>query len=99
MKTLKLSLLALLTVFMASCGGHLSGTYVQSRGTGALTDSKMIFSGSKVQIVMMGTATECKYEKDGDQIKIINGDKNQIITIDKDGCLDGGEIMGKFCKQ
>jgi hypothetical protein len=96
MKTLKLSFLLLLTVLLASCGSHMSGTYVNSGGLGG----KITFvSGSKAQIEMMGATTECTYEKEGNQVKLINGDKNQILTIDKNGCLDGGEMMGKYCKQ
>ncbi len=89
------------SLLLASCGGGgLSGTYIQSGGMSSmLGQAKMTFSGNKVQLEMMGSTTECKYEKEGDKIKLINGDKNQILTIDKNGCLDGGDIMGKFCKQ
>jgi hypothetical protein len=96
MKTLRLCILLLSVAFLASCGGHLSGTYVNSGGIGG----KLHFiSGGKVQVEQMGTTIECTYEKNGDQVKLISGEKNQILTIDKNGCLDGGEIMGKFCKQ
>ena len=76
----------------SACGSHMSGTYVNSDAMGG----KMTFvSGSKVQVEILGTITECSYEKNGDQVKLINGDKNQILTIDKDGCSTGGNYNGE----
>ena len=99
MKTLKLSIFIFSVFFLASCGGGLSGTYViKNSYSGAIESQLHFISGSKVQVTQNGTTVECKYEKDGDQLKLIFGDKSQIFTIDKNGCLDGGE-MSKYCKQ
>lgn len=53
----------------------------------------------KVSTMIFGVATETPYEVDGDKIKFhFPGGKNVVLTIQKDGSLDGG-LLGKFIKQ
>ncbi|GAA3972946.1 hypothetical protein [Mucilaginibacter dorajii] len=101
MKTSIGSIILLSAALLAGCRGGLSGTYKQTGGLMAgMASGKMTFvSGNKVDIEINGVTSECTYEKDGDQVKLISGDRNQVLAIDKEGCLDGGEIMGKFCKE
>jgi len=102
MKSLKLSIIAtFVTIWLAGCSNGLSGTYKQSGGlmSGMMSGELKFTSGSKVLVTINGISSECTYEKNGDMLKLITGDKNQVMTIDKDGCIDGGEIMGKFCKE
>jgi hypothetical protein len=41
---------------------------------------------------------EGTYEIEGEQVKVTNNGETQLLTIDADGCLDGGRRIGKYCK-
>ncbi len=101
MKTSRLILFAsLLSLAMATgivgCKG-LSGTYV-ARGDAFL--EKIAFnSNGNVEISVMGVTQPGTFKKDGDKVTISIAGENHVFTIDKDGCLDGGSIIGKYCKE
>lgn len=46
----------------------------------------------------MGMSTEITYELKGKELKLITPQGNQILNIDENGCIDGGKLLGKFCK-
>ncbi|RZL44877.1 MAG: hypothetical protein EOP00_18775 [Pedobacter sp.] len=100
MKTLKNVLIALTLSAVFGCGGGLNGTY---KGTGAMgmVDIQIKFiSSSKAQItggsMGMSSTSEVEYEKSGNEVKFIANGKNDIYTLDDNGCLTSGET--KLCK-
>ena len=94
-KTLHASSLATLTLAFAACGG-LSGTY-SGKETGFL-DDLTFHSGGKVDATFMGMTKEGTYKKDGKRVTItVNGD-TQVLTLAANGCLEGGGILGTYCK-
>lgn len=100
MKTLKNGLLALTIGLLFGCGSGLSGTY---KGTGAmgLVDIEIKFtSSSKAQVtgggMGMSSTSEIEYEKNGNEVKLMANGKNDIYTIDENGCLTSGDV--KLCK-
>jgi hypothetical protein len=94
-KTFCASSLATLTLALAACGG-LSGTY-SGKGTGFL-DDLTFHSGGKVDATFMGMTKEGTYNKDGKRVTItVNGD-TQVLTLAGNGCLEGGGILGTYCK-
>ncbi len=100
----KLSLfyvLAAVAVIFSSCGGGLSGKY-KGEGPMGISTIEIEFKSNGKALVTgggmgMSSTQEIDYEKDGDQVKLIVGGQNQILTIDKDGCLDG--MSTKLCKE
>jgi hypothetical protein len=94
-KTLRATSLATLTLALAACGG-LSGTY-SGKGTGFL-DDLTFHSGGKVDATFMGMTKEGTFKKDGKRVTItVNGD-TQVLTLASNGCLEGGGILGTYCK-
>src|SRR5438093_12902440 len=78
------------------CGRSISGEYT---GDKASFFEKLVFkSGGKVEISFMGGTEEAGFEVEGDKVKITNAGQTQILTIDSNGCLNGGGIVGKYCK-
>ena len=81
---------------LAGCGNKLDGVY-SGRNTGFF--EKMDFtSGDKVEITFMGMTKEGTYVVDGKKVKITVGAETSIFAIDDKGCLDGGGLIGKYCK-
>lgn len=101
-KSLTTTLLATLVVLaLAGCDRGLSGTYTSdgSARYGNLIESMTFKPGGKVEVVAMGMTKELPYEMEGKKVKIVDEAKTAtILTIDDNGCLDGGELIGKFCK-
>jgi hypothetical protein len=94
-KTFRASSLATLTLALAACGG-LSGTY-SGKGTGFL-DDLTFHSGGKVDATFMGMTKEGTYKRDGKRVTItVNGD-TQVLTLADNGCLEGGGLLGTYCK-
>ena len=97
------SMMALVAILIATvtllvgCGKKLSGTYT---GEGVPFKQLKFTSGNKVELTtLMDSVNEATYVVEGDKVKISAGGQTQIFTIDKDGCLNGGGMIGKFCKQ
>lgn len=42
---------------------------------------------------------EATYEVDGKKVKVTTGGDTQIFTIDDTGCLDGGQLLGRYCRE
>jgi hypothetical protein len=95
----RVAILIMATAFLAGCGSKLSGTYKVDT-SGGMPFEKMEFSGSKVELTdANGGMTEATYAVDGDKVKISVAGMTQIWTMDKDGALNGGGVIGRFVKQ
>jgi hypothetical protein len=46
----------------------------------------------------MSMTKEATYEVDGDRVKVTHGGDTQVFTIDGKGCLDGGRLLGVYCR-
>jgi len=86
-----------LVALVAGCGHKLSGTYA---GESLAFKELKFISGSKVELTsLMDTTTEATYTVEGDKVKISAAGQTQVFTLDKNGCLDGGGLIGTFCKR
>ena len=56
-------------------------------------------SGDKVEVTAMGTTHEGTYVLEGKRVKITVSGDTTIMTIDDQGCLDAGGMVGKLCKK
>lgn len=95
---------AVLTCFaLPACGGtsHLSGTYVAKGaglGNGLVMDKLEFGSGDSVTLSMMAQKIRVTYKIDGKQLLLSANGQQMVFDIESDGCLNGGELYGKFCK-
>lgn len=98
-KSIAIAMLA--CVLVAGCGHSLSGTYLPKGGGigNGLVMSKLNFiSSSEVDITMMEQTVRANYKVDGKQVLLIVNNQQEVFNIDDNGCLDGGNLFGKFCK-
>ncbi len=96
MKPVKIFILVVAFSTMIGCN-QMNGTY---NGTDQAHFDKIVFvSKYKVELIFLGSTVEAEYEKEGNHLKINTAMGKQVLNIDKDGCLDGGFIMGKYCKE
>ena len=87
--------LATLPVFLLGCSKSLSGTYGEKGGV-----SFEFHSNGKVDLDVIGPKQEGTYVVEDGKVKITNGAQGTMVfDIDDKGCLDGGAMMGKLCKQ
>jgi hypothetical protein len=91
-----------LTLFLLSgCDSGLNGTYTPDGNSpyGNMISSLTFKPGGKVEVTTLGMTQEVSYEREGMKIKVMtDGKTSTIFTIDEKGCLDGGKLIGKFCK-
>lgn len=80
---------------LVGCGDKLSGTY---EGEGGLLDKIEFTSGDKVEITALGQTQEGTYVVEDNKVKITIDGKTNVLTIRDDGCLEGGAMVGVFCK-
>lgn len=86
----------LVALLFTSCDTGLSGTYASQ---GGLINQTLSFKpGGKVEVSAMGITREGTYEVEGKKVKLTVSGDTTILTIDANGCLDGGGMIGKFCK-
>ena len=83
-------------VLLAGCGSKVDGTY--SGSAESFFERLTLKSGGKADVTFMGMTKEGEYTVDGKQVKITVGGENQLFTVDDKGCLDGGGIIGRYCK-
>jgi len=94
---MKHRIVLVLPLLTLACGQSVSGTY-SGKGTGFL--EKIEFrDDEKVELTFMGMTKEGTYEIDDDRVKINNGGEITILKITDDDCLEGGGIIGKYCKE
>lgn len=80
---------------LAGCGKSLSGTYGKKGGV-----NFEFHSNGKVDLDVIGPIQEATYVVEDGKVKITNGNQGtMVLKIDDQGCLDGGMMMGKLCKQ
>ena len=93
---------ALLCLLAAGCGHRsLSGVYLPKGGGigNGLVMSKLEFiSGDSVNISMMEQTVRANYKIEDKQVLLIVNGQQEVFNLDADGCLDGGNLFGKFCK-
>jgi hypothetical protein len=93
---------ACLTLANCSCGDpSFSGTYVPPGNVPAdsVVLQKLEFgSGNSVAVTMMGQKVSVTYKADSKQVTLNASGQQLVFTIDKDGCLNGGDAYGKLCK-
>jgi len=90
-----LLLVAAPLALLLGCGNSLSGTYGQKGGV-----SFEFHSNGKVELDVIGPVQEATYVVEDGKVKITNGSQGtMVLKIDDKGCLDGGMMMGKLCKQ
>jgi hypothetical protein len=97
------SLAAVLTcVAVAGCGRtSLSGTYLPKgggMGNGLVMEKLEFGSGNSVTLTMMEQKVRVTYTVDGKQLLLNANGQQMVFDIDSKGCLDGGNLYGKFCK-
>jgi hypothetical protein len=56
-------------------------------------------SGGKVEVSALGATKEGTFVLDGKKVKVTISGDTTIMTIDDQGCLDAGSMIGKFCKK
>ena len=91
----------LLCLFVAGCGHSLSGTYLPKgggMGNGFVMSKLEFISGTEVNISMMEQTVRANYKVDGKQVLLIVNGQQEVFNLTDDGCLDGGNLFGKFCK-
>jgi hypothetical protein len=93
-------LLGVFVTSVAGCGRHLSGTYTQAGGSiSSVAPHKLTFHGGKVDVSLRGSTTQADYEIKGDQVILHFGPNTETLTLAKNGCLNGGLLLGEFCKE
>ena len=89
-----LALAALWIAMLSACGNGLSGTY------GKKGEVNFEFhSNGKVELDILGPIQEATYVVEDGKVKISGAQGTMVLRIDEKGCLDGGAMMGKLCKQ
>jgi hypothetical protein len=84
-----------LALLLSGCGKSLSGTYGKKGGV-----SFEFHSNGKVELDVIGPIQEATYVVEDGKVKITNGIHGTIVLkIDEKGCLDGGFMFGRLCKQ
>jgi hypothetical protein len=87
-----------LAASLSACGGAtVEGKYVGQDDT--FIDSLTFKSGGKVDVELVGVTHEGTYEIDGNSVTVVapNGTKTPL-TIASNGCLEGGGLVGTYCK-
>jgi hypothetical protein len=101
MKIKPIAIAILACLLAAGCSRGLSGTYLPKGGGmgNGLVMSKLEFiNGSEVNISMMEQTVRASYKIDGKQVLLIVNGQQEVFNLDDAGCLDGGNLFGKFCK-
>jgi len=88
----------LVAMVLVGCGSgsSLDGVY-SGENTGFLDKIEFV-GGDKAELTFMGMTKEATYVVEDRKVKIKQGDEVTILRIDDAGCLDGGGIIGKYCK-
>ena len=82
-------------LLLAGCGNSLSGTYGTKGGV-----TFEFHRNGKVDLDVIGPVQEASYVVEDGKVKITSGSQGtMVLQIDSQGCLDGGAMMGRLCKQ
>ncbi|MEZ5558193.1 MAG: hypothetical protein R3E86_06550 [Pseudomonadales bacterium] len=88
------SLVALL--LLSGCGSSVEGVY-SGKDTGFL-DQIELKGDNRAELMFMGTIREGTWEVQDGKVRINNNGDISLLTIDDQGCLDGGNLLGRYCK-
>jgi hypothetical protein len=98
MKILKTLLVFSVCLSVFSCNNkQLEGIYMGNDN--AFFNQLTFKTNNKVELVFMGATTEANYHLEDNKVKITSSGETQILTITKDGCLDGGGFIGIYCNE
>jgi hypothetical protein len=85
-----------LAVSSAAWAAKLEGEY---QGTGNSFFEKLTFKpGGKVRVTFMGMTKVGTYEIEENEVLITVGNETNVFTLDDQGCVVGGGLLGKYCK-
>ena len=88
---------------LVGCGQRLSGTYVPSgkapKGLGFVFDKFEFGSGDTIDISAFGVMQRGTYKVDGKKVIITVAGQSTVMPLDDKGCVDGGDLIGKYCKK
>lgn len=88
------ALVCLSVAMLSACGKGLSGTY------GKKGEVTMAFhSNGKVELDILGPTQEATYVVEDGKVKVNGAQGTMVLRIDDKGCLEGGAMLGKLCKQ
>jgi hypothetical protein len=85
-----------IALLLAACSGGPRGEYTADQG--AFFDKLVFRSGGEVDIGFMGGTGAGNYKVDGKRVLVTVNGKTQVFGIDRDGCIDGGSGIGRYCK-
>ena len=94
----KLIAISIFVFVLSACGSKLDGVTYEQHNQILGTTSLKFESKGRVYLSMAGTETELKYEVDGNKVKLITPQGNQILMLQQDGSLDGWPT-GKLLKK
>jgi hypothetical protein len=81
-------------VALGACGDSgVSGN--KYGGPDCLFDSIEFTSGDSGYMTQFGVQSQFSYTRDGDRVIVTMGNDNAVFTLDDDGALDGGTLLGK----
>lgn len=80
---------------VAACDDGVSGTYAGKEDSFL---EKLEFKSDKVDVTGFGETKQGTYEVDGEKVIVTISGEAQVFTRDDEGCLDGGMVLGKYCK-
>lgn len=84
-------------LMLGGCGSRVSGVYKPQGAT--FLDGLNFKTGGKVELTFMTMTKEGTFTVDGDRVKVTNGSDTQVFRLDSKGCLDGGLLLGRYCKE
>jgi len=94
-----LMLLMLAMCFLTACESGLRGTY-KSVDENAWVDEIRFIGSDKVEVISSGMVKEGTFKMtDHNKVRVTVAGDTQELTIDKDGCIDAGSFLGRFCKE
>lgn len=95
-RTLLRALTIIPVVFgMAACGSSIEGVYT---GEDTFLDQIEVRDDQRVELSFMGAIKEGTYEVEGDRLRISAGGETNVFKINDSGCLEGGALLGTYCK-
>jgi hypothetical protein len=88
--------LAVCCVLLGGCGDAVEGTYTDSESAVTIE-----LRGDGKAFVSLGTlgTNAGEWERDGDRVILNVGGESSVLTINDDGSLDGGMMLGTLKKK